>query len=428
MRLMVYSHDAFGLGNIRRMLAICEHLLTEIADLSILLLSGSPMLQGFRLPKRLDYIKLPCLNRGDSGDMAVKYLDLDLEQTVNLRSDLILSAATHYQPDVVLVDKKPYGIQGELTRTLDYLKDALPQTKLVLLLRDILDAPDRTIAEWEKVDFNRAIETFYDRIMVVGMPQVFDLRKAYKMPAAIAKKVDFCGYLRRPAGLKTIAQVQRELGLSAEDSLVLVTPGGGEDGYSLIESYLSGLALLPAQHRIKSLIICGPEMPKEEREALYRQAEAFPHVQMGEFAEDLMSYLAAADAVVSMGGYNTICEILSCAKRAIVIPRVKPSREQFLRAEKMTKLGLFKAIHPERLTPQLLIRTVLQQLDRDRLSPAIQLDLDALPRISQRLSSLAARPEIANKVSYIYGKTNRKTKSQRAMKTASTDSQTVKVG
>ncbi|MEL7224866.1 MAG: glycosyltransferase, partial [Cyanobacteria bacterium J06576_12] len=55
-RIMVYSHDAFGLGNLRRMLAICEHLLTRWPNLSILLVSGSPMIHEFRLPVGLDYI------------------------------------------------------------------------------------------------------------------------------------------------------------------------------------------------------------------------------------------------------------------------------------------------------------------------------------------------------------------------------------
>ena len=40
LRLMVYSHDSFGLGNIRRMLAICEHLHASIGGVSILVISG----------------------------------------------------------------------------------------------------------------------------------------------------------------------------------------------------------------------------------------------------------------------------------------------------------------------------------------------------------------------------------------------------
>ncbi|MEM9906462.1 MAG: glycosyltransferase, partial [Cyanobacteria bacterium P01_D01_bin.44] len=151
MRLMVYSHDAFGLGNLRRMLAICDYLLSCWPRLSILLVSGSPMLQGFRLPKGLDYIKLPCLNRGVSGELTAKYLGTSIEETVALRSQLIYSAAAHYKPDLLLVDKKPTGLKGELTSTLNYLQQHLPHTKRVLLLRDILDTPEKTTFEWHKL-------------------------------------------------------------------------------------------------------------------------------------------------------------------------------------------------------------------------------------------------------------------------------------
>lgn len=404
MRLMVYSHDAFGLGNIRRMLAICEHLLDNLPDLSILLISGSPMLQGFRLPQGLDYIKLPCLNRGESGNLSAKYLRIETDETVRLRSDLILSAATNFKPDLVLVDKKPYGLKDELRSALTYLKTACPETKLVLLLRDILDAPEVTIADWQAHDLYDVIQSLYDQVLVVGMPEVFNVCQEYQFPPAIAQKVRFCGYIRRQPGRKSAAHIRIELGLAPNERLVVVTPGGGEDGYPLIETYLQGLALLPTHYRIRSLIICGPEMPAAQTQALSQLASANPQVQMGEFTDDLISYLGAADAIVSMGGYNTVCEILSVGKRAVVVPRCKPSQEQLIRATRMTRLGLFKAIHPERLTARSLMRALLSQLGQDALAPSLQLDLEALPRITQHIARLLnSRPPFC-KVSYLHQK------------------------
>src|SRR5260370_12514473 len=114
MRLMVYSHDTFGLGNIGRMLAICKHLHASIPDLSILIVSGSPMLQSFRVEPGIDYIKLPCLKRTELGELGVRCLDLDLSAIIRLRRELILSTVMSYRPDVLLVDKKPDGLAGEL--------------------------------------------------------------------------------------------------------------------------------------------------------------------------------------------------------------------------------------------------------------------------------------------------------------------------
>ncbi|MDJ0619790.1 MAG: glycosyltransferase [Calothrix sp. MO_192.B10] len=408
MRLLVYSHDAYGLGNIRRMLAICEHLLGEIEDLSILLVSGSPMLQGFRLPKGLDYIKLPCLNRGEAGKVVVKYLDTDVTETVKLRSDLILSAIANYKPDLVMVDKKPYGLQDELKASLNYIKHNLPQTKLVLLLRDILDTPQKTIMEWQDRHYYEAIEKFYDLLLIVGMPEVFDFCKKYHFSPNIAQKIHYCGYIRRQPRTNNINEIHQELKLSPEEKLVLITPGGGQDGYHLLNTYLDALALLPQEHELKSLVLCGPEMSTPRKQALFQKAEKYPQVQMKEFTDDLMSYIVASDTIISMAGYNTVCEILSAAKPALIVPRVQPSQEQLLRAARMNRLGLFQVIHPHNLTPELLMDSLLNLLSTDELAPSIQLDMNALPRISHYINRLFSIKESESKVSYIYPKNSPK--------------------
>ncbi|MEB3295787.1 MAG: glycosyltransferase [Synechococcales bacterium] len=408
MKLMVYSHDAFGLGNIRRMLAICEGLLEQIEDLSILILSGSPMLQSFRLPPRLDYIKLPCINRGETGQLRAKDLGTSLQETLQLRSDLMRSVAANFQPDVLLVDKKPYGIEGELTETIRHLKSELPETKLVLLLRDILDRAEVTIADWEKHDYYNAIAQFYDRVLVVGMPQIFDVTREYQFPAAVNRKVRFCGYMRRPEGHQAVADIRQALGILPTEQLILVTPGGGEDGYQLISTYLQGLRLLPSQNTLKTLIFTGPEMPASQRMAIAEQVASLPQVMVREFSDDLMSYIAAADAVVAMGGYNTICEILTADRPAVIVPRIKPSQEQLIRASRMQQLGLFKAIHPEQLSPTKLMRSVLYQLQQDHLRPSLSLDLGALPRIGKHILRLSQSPQLITasdaKIAYLVQK------------------------
>ncbi|BAZ10706.1 hypothetical protein NIES4071_25290 [Calothrix sp. NIES-4071] len=403
MRLLVYSHDAYGLGNIRRMLAICEHLLSEIPELSILLLSGSPMLQGFRLPKGLDYIKLPCLNRGETGEVAVKYLGMGVDETVQLRSELILSAAINFKPHLFLVDKKPYGLKNELTNTLEHFQDKLPDTKLVLLLRDILDSPEKTVTEWHKNHYYEAIEKFYHQILVVGASKVFDTAKEYQFPPELTQKTRYCGYIGRQPGLIHPSFIRKKLEVSKEEKLILVTPGGGEDGYQLVDSYLSALTLLPAQNHITSLIICGPEMPAEQKQLVFQAAENNPQVQIGEFTDDLMSYMQAADAIVSMAGYNTVCEILSARKPAVIIPRDKPSQEQLIRAKKMGNLGLFKVVDPDNTDPIILRDAILNQLQAE-VNSGYQLDMNALPRINDYILMLMSQTVYERQVKKIYQK------------------------
>lgn len=392
-RIMVYSHDTFGLGNLRRMLAICEHLLDSWPNLSILLVSGSPMIHAFRLPPGLDYIKLPCLNRGVSGQLSAKYLGTELEETVALRSHLIQLAAAHFKPDVFLVDKKPTGLHRELTATLDYLKSTLPNSKRVLLLRDILDTPQKTVDEWVRWHYHQTLQTYYQQILVVGMQSVFDLVQEYRLPLAIACKVRYCGYIR-----KSHRQAKPGESRAPANPLVLVTPGGGEDGYSLIHTYLTGLKALEngfkqyPKQSFDSLILCGPEMPLEQQSELQQLAEAYPSVRVEDFTNDLLSCLKAASVVVSMGGYNTITEILSLGRPAVVVPRVHPSQEQFIRANCFAQKNWISVVHPAQATGEVLMQAVLTQLEQP-LSPPDDIDFNGVAQVAAHLSQLMRPPQ-----------------------------------
>ncbi len=390
MKLIIYSHDAFGLGNIRRMLCICQSLLSSFPNASILVVSGSPALHNLEIPEGLDYIKLPCMGRDVAGKMMVKYLDTEVGEMVRLRSHLIRATIANFKPDLLIVDKKPDGLNGELRETIDYIKAHLPKTRLVLLLRDILDAPEVTTEQWQQRGYYRLIEACYDQIWVVGTPEVFDVRREYQMPIGVASKVAFCGYIRREKGRVPRSLLRQELEVQPDESLVLVTPGGGGDGYSLINTYLQSISRLPQPRKLRSLIISGPEMPRSQRETLAKMANSLPNVQLMDFTNDSVSYLDAADLVVSMGGYNTTIEILSLRKRAIVVPRVEPVQEQWIRAERMAKLGLFHVIHPDQLTPKRLMEGIRAELQHSSKTVAIgsRLDMEGLSRITQYTAAL----------------------------------------
>jgi predicted glycosyltransferase len=361
-RVLIYSHDTFGLGNIRRMLEVARHLVHSSPEVSVLVVTGSPMLHAFRIPPRVDYVKLPCLSRNVEGGYGARYLDMSLDATVRLRANIIRSTIADFAPDLILVDKKPFGVEDELSGALSELPAGVHRPKLVLLLRDILDSPEATTRVWRKNGCFEAIEAYYDQVLVVGSPEVFDLRHEYRFPPFAAAKVQFCGYIARQPGRRARADTRRDLQVAAGQSLVLVTPGGGEDGAALINHYLDGLRALPLARRPRSHIVCGPEMGDDERAALHRSAASLPQVTLQDFSDDMMSLMAAADVIVSMGGYNTVCELLTLHKRAVVVPRIKPGLEQSVRAERMAALGLLSTLHPEGLTAAALLDAVHAEL------------------------------------------------------------------
>jgi predicted glycosyltransferase len=380
-RVLVYSHDTFGLGNIRRMIAISEALTKADPRANVLLISGSPLLHAFRMPPRIDYVKLPCLARDTRGVYAVKYLDLDYDAALRLRSSLIVSAANEFEPDVVLVDKKPLGVGGELQTTLDLLSARERKPRTYLVLRDILDEPQTTQAIWEHHGYHEAIARHYSGVLIAGCASVFDLAREYAFPRRTRAITEYVGYLHRENGHRTRDEVRSCLKLHGLP-LVLVQAGGGGDGAPLVDAFIEGLRLRPAP--FFSWVISGPEMEDTERERLRTRASVLPNLRFDEFTDDMSSCINAADAVVSMGGYNTICEVLSLRKPALVVPRSQPVREQVIRAIRMAERGYVDRMLEHDLNPTALIDAATRLLGEGETQVRARkgLAFDGLPRIA----------------------------------------------
>ena len=361
-RVLIYSHDTFGLGNIRRMLEVARHLVESHAEVSVLVVTGSPMLHAFRIPPRVDYLKLPCLARDTSGHYGAKFLAMTLAGTVKLRANLIRSAVADFSPDLLLIDKKPFGVEDELCAAFEGLPGGAKRPQLVLLLRDILDSPASTTQIWRKNGYFDAVTAWYDQVLVVGVPQIFDLRSEYQFPSLAAAKLRYCGYIARPPGLRSRDAVRAELGVQVDEPLVLVTPGGGEDGFAMLQATLGGLASLESSQRPRTHIVCGPELADAQCSAIEMQAQRLRGVSLQRFSDDMMSLMAACDVAVSMGGYNTVCELLTLRKRAVVVPRACPGLEQSIRAQRMAALGLLRMVDPSVLTPTLLMQAIQEEL------------------------------------------------------------------
>ena len=108
-----------------------------------------------------------------------------------------------------------------------------------------------------------------------------------------------------------------------------------------------------------------------------------------EFEPDLPLLLSQSDVVVSMAGYNTICELLLFGRRAVLVPRAEPVQEQLIRARLFAARGYFDMVEPDQLTPELLMSKVLTALRSSQASQTPNgIALDGLPRIRQRVRAL----------------------------------------
>lgn len=237
-RILLYSHDTFGLGHLRRTLSVAEQLHRDLPNVHQLILTGSMVAGAFGLPPQVDLVKLPALSKRSTGAYKARALPLSLRQTLAWREQMILEAVRIFEPHVVLVDKVAAGVHGELLPALRELKTWRPATALVLGMRDIEDGPDVTRAEWQTNGTLHLMASVYDKILLYGRRDLFDPVAAYGIPPHTAGKIVECGYLRRDAALRSSEMVRRELGATSKP-LVVVTVGGGGDGFEIIRTALA---------------------------------------------------------------------------------------------------------------------------------------------------------------------------------------------
>jgi len=355
-RLLIYSHDTFGLGHFRRCLKIAKAFKATYPESSILLVTGQPQAERYRMPEGIDFIKLPAVVKVGDNRYQPRSLGNSFAQIFELRRNLILEVARTFRPHIFLVDHAPIGMKGEIKKTLYELKGQANRPVLLLGLRDILDEPEKVCAAWESEGIYPILDEVYDRIFIYGAPEFFDPTSAYRFGQKARSKTSFTGFISdhsRAAGPTQEAD--------RKTKRVLLTIGGGEDGAEIVSAYLEVLSNYKNRLAVETIIIFGPFMPDGQKEGFVEKAKGLP-VRFEEFLPELAEHLQEADLVISMGGYNTVIEILSFAKKALIIPRIYPRKEQLLRAQRLSEMGLVRYISPEDLTPERLFETVASML------------------------------------------------------------------
>ena len=151
-----------------------------------------------------------------------------------------------------------------------------------------------------------------------------------------------------------------------EDKFVLVTTGGGGDGFEVVDHFLDMHDYYPTCLPFKSMIITGPFMPKQIREDIKKRAQKFG-IKTLPFHPRMEELMVAADLVISMGGYNTICEVLTQQTPALIIPRETPRQEQLIRAKRLKSQGLLDFIPWTEVTPQKLREKVFSLIKQQQM-------------------------------------------------------------
>ncbi len=389
-RIALYSHDSQGLGHVRRNSLLAAAMVDARPDVDVMLLSGAPEVSALPLPPRTEVVKIPSLSKNSDGQYGARSLRCSLDELVAMRRAILAGALTSFAPDLLIVDKTPRGAFGELDEVLALLRTR-HGTRTVLGLRDVLDDVRSTEKEWEAARTTEAIRTLYDQVWVYGDPMLFDTAQEYGWSAEIRSKVVYTGYLaldRDRLLPEKPAESTRALACEPHHTpFVLGLVGGGQDGAQVAQAFAE--ARYPEGH--EGVLVTGPYAPPDLLDGLNRIADERPELQVARIASNVPTLVSRSSATVSMGGYNSTCELMAGGRPALLVPRTHPRQEQAMRAARLAAHGLADVQQADELTADALSRWFAGAVSRGDVTHSIDLaGLRRLPRLVDRL--LGAEP------------------------------------
>jgi predicted glycosyltransferase len=386
--ILMYSHDTYGLGHIRRTMAIAEQL--REYDTNILILTGSPIAGRLNFPKNVDYVRIPGMIKKANDEYFPLTIRIDSKQAMDIRQSIIMATVTTFLPDLFIVDKEPQGLKREVLPALEWMKQNLKQSKAILGLRDIMDEAEIVKKDWIDKDIYSTIKQLYDEVWVYGQQELYDPVTEYDIPESISKKLHFTGYIpRRVPSANTVQDLRLQHNVMKNENLVTVTTGGGGDGYTVLESFLTMLEEMKERNILppfQSALITGPFLSKDEKDLILERSAKLG-VHSYEFFPEMETLIAASDLVVCMGGYNTVCETLSMNTMSLVIPREAPRKEQYIRARAFNNQNLIEYIKWDEVNARTLKEKILFMLvNRELYREAIAtFDMTGIANICERI-------------------------------------------
>lgn len=394
--MALYSHDTQGLGHIRRNTLLAAALVQRL-DAEVLLVAGTSQARHLPLPPRTRLVTLPGIRKHPDGTYSPRQGTGTLADVSAARARLADAELQAFAPDLLVVDKVARGFDGDLEPALRRLR-ARTGTQIVLGLRDVLDDAGAASREWDTTATSEAIADYYDQVWVYGDRRVYDPIAEYGLPAVVAAKMRFTGYLGRgreellgdtaaaSTNPATFDVAPTDPSPTDPSPYVLCLVGGGQDGAALADGFAN--AAFPAGHH--GVLITGPFLPKTAATALRDMERRRRDLTVLSFVSHVPRWVREATATVTMGGYNSVCEVLAVRGRALVVPRIAPRREQAVRAERLSRAGLLDVYAPDGdPDPRRISRWLADSVHAT--PPAATAGLDGLRRVPDLAAALLDR-------------------------------------
>lgn len=321
-RILFFVHDGAGLGHLRRMARIAEALQGPCASLVV---TGHRTV-GWVLSEACDFVHVPSwdglLEARSRRRGRELWLRVEPEEARVLRRSIIDATVDAFRPDAIFMDYMPYGRDNELEELI-----ARHPAKKYLVLRGLIDTIDLpSFIEWSP-----AIARVFSRIFIAADRRVVDVADEYGLEV-LRERMEYVGYVT-PAVQISRDDVRRRRGLDDGSLWVVCSAGGGLDGDEVIRRCLD----LPAQfEQLFFDIVAGPRSRVN-----VANAEHGHRTRIWPDCAELPQFHAAADIVITCGGYNSLVEAMYGGAYIISSPVATRSND-----EQRTNVGRLARHYP----------------------------------------------------------------------------------
>ena len=348
-RIVFYSQHLVGVGHHFRNRQIIRALADEY---DVYFIDGGRSVPGATLPASIQTHHLTPVFKDLTSGCLTSETEYDIQTVLKSRKQALISLIDRICPDIFIIEYFPFArweLASELLAATYKARSINLNIRIVCSLRDV---PRRT----QNADLIYSIlNRHFHALLIHADPQLTRLEDHFPHTNKIHIPVHYTGYVVEP--LKDV-----DRGFQKQNS-VLVSAGGGADGYDLIKSCIKAWQHLYQRGIVKDrkmIIFTGPFMPQAQYATLESMCNGGPF-QIDRFTPHFLQWMQMADLSISRAGYNTCMNILETCTRAILIPGALVSDQEF-RAHRLSKLGLADTISPKKLTTNKLAKAIVNAL------------------------------------------------------------------
>ncbi len=355
-RVMFYVQHLLGVGHLKRAALLARAMVANGLDVSVVL--GGPEVPNVDFDGCARFPLPPVRAADETFSVLVDERGNPIDDTwKDGRMARLMAVFDVVQPDVLLIEQFPFGrrqFRFELMPLLEEARMSSKRPQILSSIRDVLVRKRNPKREREMVTL---AETWFDRVLVHGDPQVIPLDASFPLAGEIAHKLAYTGYVIDPDDLEEMAKGRE----SGRDEVV-VSVGGGAVGEPLLRTALAARPLSRLSQCVWRLVT-GPNLP----DSVYSDLawDLPPGVVVERWRSDLPILLRNCVLSISQGGYNTIMDILRAQARSVIVPFAAGTEtEQEFRARVLEERGLVTVVDPGAFSPESLAKAVDQALDK----------------------------------------------------------------